>query len=136
MYHAELAAVLQATTHFRMLNDPGVRVGPQEFSIADQARSAREEIQMAKAIMQHTKPNGATPLTAHLIEITARISEMAGAMRQRGLQAVVIIATDGLPTSPEGETSDRINNEFIHALSRLQNLPGMSRFFQTGLFLT
>jgi hypothetical protein len=129
MYHAELSAVLQATTHFRMLNDPGVRVGPQGFSIAeDKARSAREEIQSVKKIMQSTKPFGATPLTDHLIGISDRISEMASAMRHAGLQAVVVIATDGLPTSHEGETSDEINDAFINALSRLQTLPGTHMF--------
>jgi len=124
LYHAELAAVLQATSHFCMLNDPGVRVGPQEFSVADQGRPMREEIENVRQIMHNSKPFGSTPLTGHIIDIGDRIAEMEPMMREKGLDAVVIIATDGLPTSPEGETSDAVNNEFISALSRLQNLPG------------
>ena len=74
--------------------------------------------------MQNARPNGATPLTDHLIEIGERISELEDYMRQKGLEAVIIVATDGLPTSPEGVSSDEVNNEFINALSRLQTLPG------------
>jgi hypothetical protein len=32
-YHASLAGLLNATTIFKMLNDPGPRVGPQEFAV-------------------------------------------------------------------------------------------------------
>lgn len=133
-YHAELAAVLQATSHFRMLNDPGFRAGPQEFSIADQGRTAREEIANVQKIMQTAKPFGPTPLTGHLLDIADRIAEMEPTMRGRGLEAVVIIATDGLPTSPEGETNDAIKNEFVKALSRLQTLPG-TKFSSAPSFL-
>jgi hypothetical protein len=33
-YHATLAGLLQATTIFKMLNDPGPHIGPQEFAVA------------------------------------------------------------------------------------------------------
>ena len=122
-YHAQLAGILQATTIFRLLNDPGVRVGPQEFSIADQGKNFLEEISQIKKIMQHSKPYGSTPLTQHLIEIAQRIAVMEGKMRKKGLEAVVVIATDGLPTSPDGHTSEELNDEFILALQHLQTLP-------------
>jgi hypothetical protein len=32
-YHASLAGLLQATTIFKMLNDPGPHIGPQEFAV-------------------------------------------------------------------------------------------------------
>jgi hypothetical protein len=122
-YHAELAALLQATTHFRLLNDPGVRVGPQEFSIAAGGQSTSAEVADVQDILYKTKPFGSTPLTGHLVEIAAQISEMAPMMWQKGLRAVVIVATDGLPTSPDGETSAEITREFIAAIQRLQTLP-------------
>ncbi len=132
VYHAELAAILQATSHFLLLNDPGVRVGPRVFSIADEGKQATQETENVKKIMQQTKPFGATPLTKLLVEIARLISAMEGAMRQKGLQAAVIIATDGLPTSSEGENSDAINNEFISTLAQLQNLPGTSTVVKVG----
>jgi hypothetical protein len=122
-YHANLAGVLQATTIYRMLNDPGVRCGPQEFSIAELAQDYRQEVQMVRTLMRKCQPSGPTPLTAHLIEIGQRISLMEANMRRQGLSAVVVIATDGLPTSPEGEMSREINAEFVKALQDLQLLP-------------
>jgi hypothetical protein len=122
-YHATLAGTLQATSIFRMINDPGVRSGPQEFSIADEGKNAIEEVRSIKTIMQHCKPFGSTPLASHLVEIGQRIAAMQSKMRKKGLEAVVIIATDGLPTSPEGVTSQAISDEFIHALQTLQSLP-------------
>ena len=122
-YHANLAGTLQATSVFRMLNDPGVRFGPQEFSIAEEGKNVIEEVQSIKKIMQRCKPFGSTPLASHLVEIGKLIRVTEAKMRKKGLEAVVIIATDGLPTSPEGYTSQAINNDFIHALQALQRLP-------------
>jgi hypothetical protein len=122
-YHANMAGILQATSFFRMLNDPGCRVGPQEFSIADQGRNFKREVQEVRQIVQHCQPFGATPLTAHLVEIGNRVAVMEQKMRKKGVHAVVIIATDGLPTSPEGMTSEEIDQEFIQALKDLQALP-------------
>ena len=123
IYHARLASILQATSYFRLLNDPGVRVGPQEFSVAERGQDSQVEIQEVKGIMQRCQPQGSTPLTQHLVEIGRRIAAMEPRMRRKGLEAVVILATDGLPTSPEGETSEEINNEFVQALQYLQSLP-------------
>ena len=122
-YHAELASLLQATTHFRLLNDPGVRVGPQEFSIAAEGQSTNAEVEDVQDILYKTKPFGSTPLTGHLVEITGQIAEMAETMWQKGLRAVVIIATDGLPTSVGGDTNDEVTAEFISAIQYLQSLP-------------
>ena len=118
-----MAHILQATTYFRLLNDPGVRVGPQEFSVADKVQDALTEVDHAKRIMQKCQPHGSTPLTQHLIEIGKQISVTAPRMRAKGLQAVVVVATDGMPTGPDGETSAAINDEFVRALQFLQTLP-------------
>ena len=57
------------------------------------------------------------------MEITGQIAEMAETMWQKGLRAVVIIATDGLPTSVGGDTNDEVTAEFISAIQYLQSLP-------------
>lgn len=62
-------------------------------------------------------------MTAHIDEIARRVSFMEEEMTRKGLQAVVILATDGLPTSRLGVTSNETNNHFIEALQRLQQLP-------------
>jgi hypothetical protein len=122
-YHASLAGILQASTCFRLLNDPGVRCGPQEFCIAESGKNVLEEVQFVHTMMRTCKPNGPTPLTSHLVEIGQRIAVMADSMRVHGLEAVVILATDGLPTSPSGETSENVSREFAQALQHLQGLP-------------
>jgi hypothetical protein len=124
-YHAHLAGLLQATTIFRMLNDPGARCGPQEFSIASETSKlgVHADVENVRQIMRKCQPHGSTPLTAHLYEIGKQVAAMEGAMRQKGLEAVVILATDGLPTSADGDTSDEINDEFVRALQYLQSLP-------------
>jgi hypothetical protein len=105
------------------LNDPGVRVGPQEFSVADKVQDALTEVDQANSIMRKCQPHGSTPLTQHLIEIGKQISVTAPRMRSKGLEAVVVLATDGLPTGPDGETNGAINDEFIQTLQYLQSLP-------------
>jgi hypothetical protein len=122
-YQSKLASILQATSHFRFLNDPGVRCGPQEFSIADKGANVAFEVEEVKTLMHKCQPYGSTPLTHHLLEIGQRIAVDESRMRRKGLEAVVVLATDGLPTSPEGDTSDQINEEFVQALQYLQSLP-------------
>jgi hypothetical protein len=118
-----MASILQATSYFRFLNDPGVRCGPQEFSIADKGADAAYEVEEVKTLLHNCQPYGPTPLTHHLVEIGQRIAVMESRMRRLGLEAVVVLATDGLPTSPEGDTSAQINEDFVHALQYLQSLP-------------
>lgn len=48
---------------------------------------------------------------------------MADSMRVHGMEAVVILATDGLPTSPSGESSECVSEKFVQALRQLQSLP-------------
>jgi hypothetical protein len=55
-YHATLAGVMQATTVFRMLNDPGARCASAEFSIGEEGKSADQEVHNAKQIMRQCQP--------------------------------------------------------------------------------
>jgi hypothetical protein len=75
-YHAELAGLIQATTIFRLLNDPGPNVGPQEFSIGDinsnnacssSNKTMEQDVATAIRIVQHTKPQGVTRVGGHSI---------------------------------------------------------------------
>jgi hypothetical protein len=123
-YHAELAGLIKASTVFRMLNDPGATVGPQEFSVADtDSVSIADDVVRAKHIIRKSEPGGVTPLTAHIMEIRERIRSVEHVLRSQGQRAVIVLATDGLPSNSFGESSDAVQKEFIEALRSLQSLP-------------
>jgi hypothetical protein len=69
------------------------------------------------------KPGGVTPLTQHILEIRERISAVSPRLRQRGQRAVVVIATDGLPTNEVGDQHKEVLVDFIRTLKSLQALP-------------
>jgi hypothetical protein len=124
-YHIDLAALLRMPTIFRMLNDPGTLAGPQEFSIADgtTGRTISEEVAKAKSVIHRCEPKGVTPLAEHLREISSRIRELEPTLRHFGQQAVVVLATDGLPSDVTGRVTDECKQEFIECLGDLQTLP-------------
>jgi Mg-chelatase subunit ChlD len=122
-YHARLAGLVEAPTHFRLLNNPGVHVGPQQFSIANGHGEIAEQVQQATRIMRRASPQGCTPLTSHILEIYQEVSSMAPQLRQNGQKVAIVIATDGLPTDEFGASGSAQNQEFVHALKRLEGLP-------------
>ena len=131
-WHAEIAGLLHAPTVFRMLNDPGIIVGPQEFSIAYDPHSngslnnyskTDQQVQHAKIILRKSQPDGATPLTEHAWEVYHQIRELEASLRDRGQKVAIVFATDGLPSGPNGKSSDETLAAFVEALEALQSLP-------------
>lgn len=124
-YHATLAGLLGATTVFRLLNDPGANVGNQEFSVSGEnsVLSLDEEVALAVRTIQLTEPAGVTPLTQHLNVVGERIRLLEPTLKRQGQKAVVVIATDGLPSDETGKSNESIKKEFVSALRRLQVLP-------------
>jgi hypothetical protein len=129
-YHIGLANMLGAHTIFRLLNRPSAGSGgdgnylAQEFSIADHGVPSDEAtVANALHIIQSTHPAGVTPLTSHLQAITARIKQVAPTLIEQSQKAVVVIATDGLPTDPRGNVNDDVKGDFVSALKLLQAQP-------------
>lgn len=124
-YHARLAGLIEAPTRFRLLNNPGANVGPQQFSIADgnNFTSIAQQVNQATTIMRRARPNGCTPLTSHILEIHHEVSQMAPELRREGKKVAIIIATDGLPTDEFGYSGNSQNQEFVDSLRMLEGLP-------------
>jgi len=123
-YHAKLAGLVEAPTRFRLLNNPGANVGPQQFSIGeDEYGNIPEQVRRATSIMRKARPGGCTPLTSHILEIHNEISQMAPELRRLGKKVVIVIATDGLPTDEFGYGGANHNQEFVDALRMLEGLP-------------
>ena len=124
-YHAQLVALLRAPTVFRMLNDPGSRVGPQQFGVADKGPrgSVEDDLRAANAIMDQASPRGVTPLAQHVREIREEVAALAPELLRRGQRVVIILATDGLPTDQTGVSSEYLNRDFVESLRMLESLP-------------
>lgn len=124
-YHAEMAALLRRTTHFRLLNDPGRAIGPQEFSVAEHAVEAyiREDLAVVRSTMEHASPSGVTPLTYHLQQVLGKVRNMKDSLTRDGTKVAIIICSDGVPTDDLGNTSTSIRREFTNTLRAFQGLP-------------
>jgi Mg-chelatase subunit ChlD len=122
-YHAQMAALLQAPTVFRLLNDPGKINGPQQFSIAERGEEHLNEDLMIAHKTMRTSPGGVTPLAEHVREIRENIRSMESSLQRDGTKVVVVLATDGLPTDIRGICDTRTKRELVDALRLLEYLP-------------
>ncbi|CAB9500767.1 expressed unknown protein [Seminavis robusta] len=135
-YHIQLAALIQAPTSFRFLNDPGAHVGPQQFTIdtsmeapdyhgksAPYNTNANVSPQEALKIVRKARPGGCTPLTDHILAIQSELEAMTPQLRANGQKVAVVIATDGLPTDERGYGGDAHQLQFVDALRTLEGYP-------------
>lgn len=123
-YHANMAATLKVPTVFRLLNDPGAEFGPNNFGVGvDGVHKISEDLALVRRTMMSCRPVGATPISKHLREVRETILTMEESLRVMDKRAVIVLATDGLPTDDVGlgERYDLI--EFTHALKSLEGLP-------------
>ncbi|GKY90967.1 hypothetical protein MPSEU_000069500 [Mayamaea pseudoterrestris] len=123
-YHAQLAALLQRPTQFRLLNDPGRNVGPQHFSVAEVANETflRQDLEVVRSVMEHATPSGVTPLTKHLEQVLEHVQSLQQTLTQTGTKVVLVICSDGIPTDDEGYTGRDIQQQFINMLRQFQRL--------------
>lgn len=125
-YHMRLAGIIKAPTSFRFLNDPGVRVGPQQFGVGERGNenyAINEEVQIGKNIMDNLEPSGLTPLCQHINEIYEEICSNRSYLESNGKSVSVVIATDGLPTDSNGDETLAEQANLVNILKRFENLP-------------
>lgn len=126
-----MAHALNARVDFHLLNPRPVlhgrgRLEPagQFFTMTHDGRSTEEvgavstcgqplDVLGLRQVMA-TSPGGTTPLTEAVMQLVSLIEPAAAQLRARGQQAVVVLATDGMPNDPPS---------FLAALQRLQLLP-------------
>ncbi len=119
-----MSALLEASTSFRLLNNPGIAAGPQQFDIAQMGKEMiQQEVTEAINIMTKVRPGGVTPLTQHIQEIHSTISGLRSSLEMEGKKVAVIIATDGLPTDAHGHSNKTMQNQFVQSLRLLEGLP-------------
>jgi len=124
-HQIQLASIIGTPTSFRLLNDPGVRVGSQKFGICfgGDKHSKQEEVRIANDVMSKVDPRGATPLTSHVNNIYCEIKSNEAYLRNSGKRVSIVIATDGLPTDSNGVIGLHAHQDFRNALRQLEGLP-------------
>ena len=106
------------------MNDPGRGVGEQQFSIAKRGTALIEEdVHIARRTMEHASPGGVTPLIPHMQEIRNNLLALETELRNNGTKVVLVLATDGLPTSDRGIFDDSVRQQFVESLRALEGLP-------------
>jgi hypothetical protein len=83
IYHAQMAAVLNSFTRFRLLNDPGRSVGKQELVVGRPSGDVETEIRLVGETIAQVKPDGVTPLTKHLLDTREEILQMLPKLERR-----------------------------------------------------
>ena len=121
----EMAEATGGRTDLFMLNPPPSG-SPQYLSVGGQAAGdaspaaaipqlgPRVSAAQLRQVLQSVSPSGGTPLTEAVLQIVSLLQPVAAALSARGEQAVVVLATDGLPNDAPS---------FLHALQTLQTLP-------------
>jgi len=112
----EISACLGVRTDFNLLNPTPsgqfFSVGYDDGALNIPAGTPCDLMHL-KSVMQES-PRGRTPLTEAVQKIIHSVAPSADALRARGQQVAVVIATDGLPNNPQS---------FLSALQQLQQLP-------------
>ena len=123
-YHAQMAALLQAPTVFRLLNNPGAAAGPQQFAVATRgSKFIDSDLSTALSTIMNASPGGVTPLVQHIREIQQEVAAMAPTLLQKGQRVAIVLATDGLPTDERGIGGEVQKRLFIDAMRTLEGHP-------------
>jgi len=117
--------VLGVACEFVLLNPNG---DPLEdgvgFVVVDQALGNGErQIAHLQDFLRKNGPRGVTPLCQRLTEIKDRIAGERRELQQMQQRVILVIATDGMPTSQfSGQTTTRDKQDFVRALRALSCL--------------
>ena len=121
-YHARMAAALEAPTSFRLLNPAAG--GTEMFGVAERGpENIPGDLETALRTIGEVSPSGVTPLSDRVREIGFTIESARDELSASGHKAVIVLATDGLPSDRYGRSSQAELREFTRALRSLEGLP-------------
>lgn len=120
-YHAQMAALLEAPTSFRLLN-PTYHI--EQFGVAERGSEyISEDLRITLNNIRNIFPSGVTPLSERVQEIGFTVESMKDQLIAKNQKVVIVLATDGLPSNRYAETSQLQLNEFKQALRSLERFP-------------
>lgn len=122
LWHSRFNAEMGAPMVIRLVNDPGANVGPQQLGVAASDRmNVNDELHRLRRLLK-CHPGGSTPLTVHLKDILASLSDVHPNLLE-GKMISIVIVTDRLPTDGEGSGGQDVNFEFLATLKSFQDFP-------------
>jgi len=99
-------------------NGVAMRQGIDFFRVDPQEGNAKDQCERLSQMLDRIQPGGPTPLVERLKEIYSRIEREHAALVQAEQQVIVIIATDGLPTSAISGTSTTLDKRQLAEMIR------------------
>jgi hypothetical protein len=92
-----------------------------DFQVVDATTgNTSEQVSALRKMLDSTGPRGITPISDRLRKIHARISPQARDLARNGQKIVIVIVTDGMPTSTRSQNStDADRRELVQELRRL-----------------
>jgi len=128
--HAKWNSMLGVPAEFHILNPMG-DAGTEGigYVVVDASSSnfapseAERQVQALQSFLQRNQPKGVTPLSKRLTDIRQRIQRERATLLQEGQRVVVVIATDGMPTTPHsGQSVPSDRSELVAALRALASI--------------
>merc|ERR1719181_1079831 len=107
---------------FMLLNSGPLplREGIDFARVNSTAGNVPQQLATLRKMLDTNEPRGVTPLTERVRDIYQRIRQEHSALVAAGQRVILVIATDGLPTSPGCSTSLRTDREaFVQSLRKL-----------------
>lgn len=125
--HAQWNIEANTPCEFMLLNPPSSRAfgafreGVDFVSINPSSGNPKMQFVALQSMLNNTRPNGTTPLAERIKEIQHRLRSQYPHLATSGQKAIIVIATDGLPTTTTFGTGPAAMAEFVQALRILSS---------------
>jgi hypothetical protein len=130
-YHAQISRTIGIPIRFALINPPLLppsqqqqQALPQYFSLNQSSPpNLQQEYHILQAVMTMTQPHGPALLTRQLGILRNYIVSIAPQLKEQDQTIPIVLATQGLPTDENNQSSSSTLRDFIQALKSFQNLP-------------
>jgi hypothetical protein len=122
MEQAEWAAMMGTPCEFRLLNTapPPLREGVDfaRLNNKESTVSVQEQLATLSTMLNRVVPQGGTPIAQRLDDVYTRIKQDHRELAGLGQRVVVVLATDGCPTS-NGKSAHAAKQEVVQCIKKL-----------------